>query len=97
MTMIMASSCANPSESSFVDGVTTALNQGGRVTLESMEWTRDPQAFSINGDTLTITTAPHTDLWQRTYYHFRNDNAPVLQMKTGEIVSPVRCKWTPAV
>ena len=24
------------------------------------------------------------DLWQRTYYHFQNDNAPVLQMKTKE-------------
>ena len=29
-------------------------------------------------------TEPHTDLWQRTYYHFRNDNAPVLQMKTKD-------------
>ena len=27
---------------------------------------------------------PHTDLWQRTYYHFRNDNAPVLQMETDD-------------
>ena len=25
-----------------------------------------------------------TDLWQRTYYHFRNDNAPVLQIETEE-------------
>ncbi|HIQ97018.1 MAG TPA: DUF1349 domain-containing protein, partial [Candidatus Limivivens merdigallinarum] len=24
------------------------------------------------------------DLWQRTYYHFRNDNAPLLQMTTEE-------------
>jgi len=29
-------------------------------------------------------TEPHTDLWQRTYYGFRNDNAPVLQMTTDE-------------
>ena len=29
-------------------------------------------------------TEPVTDLWQRTYYGFRNDNAPVLQMKTSE-------------
>ena len=36
------------------------------------------------GDKIYITTAPHTDLWQRTYYHFRNDNAPVLQMETEE-------------
>ncbi len=33
---------------------------------------------------IAVTTKPHTDLWQRTYYHFRNDNAPVLQMKTNE-------------
>ena len=33
---------------------------------------------------IEITTEPHTDLWQRTYYHFRNDNAPVLQMETEE-------------
>lgn len=26
-------------------------------------------------------TKPHTDLWQRTYHHFQNDNAPVLQMR----------------
>lgn len=25
---------------------------------------------------------PHTDLWQRTYYHFQNDNASVQRMKT---------------
>ena len=35
-------------------------------------------------DRIEITTLPHTDLWQRTYYHFRNDNAPVFQMETGE-------------
>ena len=27
---------------------------------------------------------PGTDLWQRTYYHFRNDNAPVFQMETED-------------
>ena len=32
-----------------------------------------------------MTTEPGTDLWQRTYYHFRNDNAPALQL---EIVEP---------
>ncbi|MDE6167380.1 MAG: DUF1349 domain-containing protein [Acetatifactor sp.] len=25
-----------------------------------------------------VRTEPGTDLWQRTYYHFRNDNAPIL-------------------
>ena len=38
----------------------------------------------ISEERIEITTNPHTDLWQRTYYHFRNDNAPVLQMETDE-------------
>ena len=47
-------------------------------------WTREPKDYVIGSDRIEITTAPHTDLWQRTYYHFRNDNAPVLQMETAE-------------
>ena len=84
MKFTSVSIVTNKSETPFVDGVTEALNDSGRVNIELMEWTREPQSFSIKADTLTITTAPHTDLWQRTYYHFRNDNAPVLQMKTRE-------------
>ena len=49
-----------------------------------LEWTRMPKEFCISADKIEIVTAPHTDLWQRTYYHFRNDNAPVLQMETDE-------------
>ena len=48
------------------------------------EWTRELAGCSIEPDRVEITTAPHTDLWQRTYYHFRNDNAPVLQMETED-------------
>ena len=47
-------------------------------------WTRPPKTFSVEKDRITITTEPGTDLWQRTYYGFRNDNAPVLQMETEE-------------
>lgn len=47
-------------------------------------WTREPQKYSISENCIEIVTKPHTDLWQRTYYHFRNDNAPVLQMSTSE-------------
>lgn len=49
-----------------------------------LQWTRAPANYTISADKIEITTAPHTDLWQRTYYHFRNDNAPVLQMETDE-------------
>jgi regulation of enolase protein 1 (concanavalin A-like superfamily) len=52
--------------------------------MEKMNWTRPPREYSIREDRIELVTQPHTDLWQRTYYHFRNDNAPVLQMETEE-------------
>ena len=81
---ILMVSCTNTSQENIVDDVTDSLNDGGYVNLERLVWTRTPKDFTINNDTLRITTAPHTDLWQRTYYHFRNDNAPVFQMRTSE-------------
>lgn len=54
------------------------------MNLETMAWTRKPASFVMRPDRIEITTAPYTDLWQRTYYHFRNDNAPVLQLETDE-------------
>ena len=55
-----------------------------KFDVSKLEWTRQPASSSITTDKIEIVTAPHTDLWQWTYYHFRNDNAPVLQMKTSE-------------
>lgn len=52
--------------------------------FNKLEWTRKPQKYDIQDQKIIITTEPETDLWQRTYYGFRNDNAPVLQMKTSE-------------
>ena len=52
--------------------------------FKNPRWTRQPMDFEIRDDSIEIITAPHTDLWQRTYYHFRNDNAPVLQVSTQE-------------
>ena len=43
-----------------------------------------PKQFFINNESVVIKTKPHTDLWQKTYYHFIKDNAPILQMKTRE-------------
>ena len=54
------------------------------MDIKKMEWTRQPLEFYADDHKVEITTRPFTDLWQRTYYHFRNDNAPVLQMKTEE-------------
>ena len=51
---------------------------------DNREWTREPKEYSISSEKIEIVTQPHTDLWQRTYYHFRNDNAPVLQTETDK-------------
>ena len=53
-------------------------------SLQNFQWTREPADFTVSDDKVEILTKPHTDLWQRTYYHFRNDNAPVFQMETEE-------------
>ena len=53
-------------------------------TQENLYWIHEPRRYSISDALITIETEPHTDLWQRTYYGFRNDNAPVLQMKTTQ-------------
>ncbi|MGO5095830.1 DUF1349 domain-containing protein [Agathobaculum sp. LCP25S3_E8] len=52
--------------------------------VKKLQWTRKPKSFAISQERIEIVTKPHTDLWQRTYYHFRNDNAPVLQMSLEE-------------
>ena len=52
--------------------------------VNDLKWTREPADYTVTADKIEIVTKPHTDLWQRTYYHFRNDNAPVLQMETEE-------------
>ena len=49
-----------------------------------LKWTREPKKYDISEDSISIVTEPGTDLWQRTYYGFQNDNAPVLQMSTTE-------------
>ncbi len=54
------------------------------MDFAAFTWTREPAACRVSGETLAVMTKPHTDLWQRTYYHFRNDNAPVFQMETEE-------------
>lgn len=54
------------------------------MNLKEFKWVRQPADFKISNDKIEIVTKPFTDLWQRTYYHFRNDNAPVFQIETDE-------------
>ena len=88
ISLCLLTACGNQTqketESNFRDNVKEALVDSGHIDLSSLQWTREPAGYEVKDDTILITTAPHTDLWQRTYYHFQNDNAPVLQMKTRE-------------
>ncbi len=54
------------------------------MNINDFKWTRKPLDYQVLEDKVEILTKPKTDLWQRTYYHFRNDNAPVFQMETEE-------------
>ena len=54
------------------------------MNIKDYKWTREPDDYTLTDDKIEIITQPRTDLWQRTYYHFCNDNAPVLQIETEE-------------
>ena len=54
------------------------------INAKDWKWIREPKDYVITNEKIEIITNPHTDLWQQTYYHFRNDNAPVLQIETNE-------------
>lgn len=54
------------------------------LNLKDFKLTNKPKNYVINENSIEMITNPYTDLWQRTYYHFRNDNAPLLQISTKE-------------
>lgn len=47
-----------------------------KFNVSKLQWTREPENYRISPEKIEITTKPNTDLWQRTYYHFRNDQCP---------------------
>ncbi|MGM0198639.1 DUF1349 domain-containing protein [Enterococcus sp. DIV1314a] len=55
-----------------------------KFDVSDLKWLREPKNYIITENKIEMMTEPHTDLWQRTYYNFQNDNAPVLQMNTEE-------------
>lgn len=44
------------------------------------QWINKPKSSKVDVDKVEIITDPETDFWQRSYYGFRNDNAPALLM-----------------
>lgn len=62
------------------------------IDTTKLKWTREPEKYEIGKEKIVIVTAPKTDLWQRTYYGFSNDNAPALQFSTRDKYFSFTCK-----
>jgi uncharacterized protein len=54
------------------------------LELSSGKWINQPKRYDIANNSVVITTEPETDLWQRSYYGFRNDNAPALLLDSPD-------------
>jgi uncharacterized protein len=52
------------------------------IALSSGNWINKPSDYEVTESTVEITTEPNTDLWQRSYYSFRKDNAPAYLFTT---------------
>jgi len=47
-----------------------------KLNFKDFTWINKPKSYELDEGELSIQTEPGTDFWQRTYYGFRNDNAP---------------------
>lgn len=54
------------------------------IDLSAGKWLNPPQTYAIGADSIRLTTDPNTDFWQRSYYGFRNDNAPAYLFESQE-------------
>ncbi|WP_163134201.1 DUF1349 domain-containing protein [Agarivorans sp. Alg241-V36] len=48
------------------------------------QWLNPPKQFVLDENRLVLETEPNTDFWQRSYYGFRNDNAPALLIERAD-------------
>ena len=59
--------------------------------LDLYQWMNQPKHFVVEKNRLIIETEPGTDLWQRTYYGFQNNNAPAfVQEIAGDFTFEVK-------
>ncbi|MCA9926333.1 MAG: DUF1349 domain-containing protein [Anaerolineales bacterium] len=54
------------------------------IDFPAARWINKPGRFDITDQVVKITTDPNTDFWQRSYYGFRNDNAPALLLESSD-------------
>ena len=57
------------------------------MDLAKGQWLNQPASYTLSSAELRLTTESNTDFWQRTYYGFRNDNAPALLFNSHENIS----------
>lgn len=71
--------------------------RGTEMDFSNFYWVNQPSQFKIQPDTVTMITEPGTDFWQRTYYGFRNDNAPAFLLPEArkEFSFTVKANWAP--
>ena len=55
-----------------------------KLDISTARWLNPPKSFEISDLAVKIVTDPGTDFWQRSYYGFRNDNAPALLFESNE-------------
>lgn len=55
-----------------------------KFNLDKAKWFCEPKKYNVGKDYLEIFTEANTDLWQKTYYGFQNDNAHILYVTTNE-------------
>lgn len=54
------------------------------VDFTAARWIFKPTRSEVTGQKVKIITDPVTDFWQRSYYGFRNDNAPALLLENAD-------------
>lgn len=53
------------------------------IDFSQGQWINPPQHSKVTPELVEIVTDPGTDFWQRSYYGFRNDNAPALLVESA--------------
>lgn len=54
------------------------------IELHDGKWVNEPTSHHFANNTVVINTEPETDFWQRSYYGFRNNNAPALLFDSSD-------------
>ena len=54
------------------------------IDFSNGKWINEPKEYQVTKDRVELRTDPNTDFWQRSYYGFRNDNAPALLIEKDE-------------